>query len=103
MSIATEPAHASLAEAKAALIDAAKAIDPLAPMRRRPFITVGVAAGIGAVLGMNRGRLIATVGLTRAISSFARLVAFAVWRLVAARASHAATAMRDRPGKEQSD
>jgi len=99
MSIVTEPAHASLAEAKAALIDAAKAIDPLAAMRRRPFIMVAVAAGVGAVLGMNRGRMIASVNLTRAISSLGRLVAFAVGRYVVARASHAATEMRKEPAR----
>ncbi|MGD1276398.1 MAG: hypothetical protein ABR964_04145 [Tepidisphaeraceae bacterium] len=99
MSIVTQPAHASLAEAKAALIDAAKAIDPLAPMRRRPFISVGVAAGVGAFLGMNRGRLIAPGTLTRAISSFVRPVAFAVGRYVMARASRRATETRKEPAR----
>ena len=99
MSKVTEPAHASLAKAKAALIDAAKAIDPLAPMRSRPFSSVGVAAGIGAVLGTNSERLLASVRVTRAISSFVRLVAFAVERYGIARASHAATEMHEEPAR----
>ena len=57
MSIVLEPARASLAQAKAELIDAAKALDPLAQIRRSPFISVGVAAGVGAILGMNPGRV----------------------------------------------
>lgn len=99
MSIVTQPARASLAEAKAAVIDAAKAIDPLAPMRRRPFISVAVAAGVGAVLGMNRGRLVASVSLTRAISSLVRPVAFVFGRYVVARASHRATETRKEPAR----
>jgi hypothetical protein len=97
MPIVKEPAHSSPAEAKAALTDAANAIDPLAAMRRHPIVTVGVAAGVGAVLGMNRGRLISPVGLTRAISLFVRQVVFAAESYVVARASHAATEMSKEP------
>lgn len=97
MSIDIDAAHASLAQAKVALIDAANAIDPLAPMRRRPFVSVGVAAGVGAVLGMSEGRLIAAASLTRAISSFVRLAAFAVERFVVARSSGAAAEIRKEP------
>ena len=97
MPTAAEPADASLAQAKAALIVAAKAIDPLAPLRRSPFVTVGVAAGVGAVLGMSHGRPMASAGLTQAISSFVRLAASAIGRYVQARASQAATETRKEP------
>jgi DUF883 C-terminal glycine zipper region len=99
MSIVTDPASPELNQAKSALIQAAKEIDLLAPMRKHPFTSVGVAAGVGAVLGMNRGRLIATASLTRAISSFARLVALAVEKYLVASADHAATQMHQEPVK----
>jgi len=92
-----EPTHASLAQAKVALIDAARALDPLAQMRRRPFVSVGVAAGIGAVLGMNPHRLIPPANLTRVISSIVRLVTSAVGTYVASRANHAETELHKEP------
>jgi hypothetical protein len=99
MSAAVKAAQASLTEAKSAFIDAAKAIDPLAPLRRRPFVTVGVAAGIGAVLGMNRGRIAAPMVFGRAISSLMRTGVFALRRYVVAKASHKKAEMSDGPAR----
>ena len=85
MAMVMDSAGASLAAAKAALIEAAPVIDPLAPLRRHPFITVGVAAAVGAILGMDQGRLMTSVSLARRLSSLARLLAAAVGQYVIAK------------------
>ena len=97
MSIGTEPARPSLAQAKAALIDAAQAFDPIALIRRRPFISISMAAVVGAGLGMHHGW---PVSLTRALTLFMRIDAWEVGKYVVARARHATTKRRDRQGKE---
>jgi len=76
-------APVSLAQTKAALIDAARAADPLEPMRRRPFISLGVAAAVGAALGMNGRQHLAAVRLGRTLTPFSRLVTLLVRRWLA--------------------
>ena len=75
MYVSTDPEHAELARAKSELLDAARAIDPLAPLRRQPLLSVGVAAGIGALLAMNAERLFSPGNLNRAFSWLARTAA----------------------------
>ena len=91
MSVVSDRAETSLTDAKAALIDTARAIDPLAPMRRRPFISVSVAAGMGALLGMNLGRSSAAGELKNAISIRMRPAALAIGKYLLAGVSQAAT------------
>lgn len=99
MPATTDHAHASLANAKAALIAAAKAVDPLAMIRKRPFTLVAAATGVGAVLGMNERRLMESARLTRAVASLLRIATLAVGRYMAAGASHAATETPSDPAR----
>ena len=57
MSDVIDPERAALAQAKLDLINAAKAVDPLSLMRRQPLVCVGIATGVGAVLGMSEAQL----------------------------------------------
>ncbi len=75
MHVSIDPEHAALARAKSELLDAAMAIDPLAPLRRQPLLTVAVAAGIGVLLGMNAERLFSSANVSRAFSWLARTAA----------------------------
>jgi hypothetical protein len=72
MEMSVDSDRAELAAAKSELIAAAKAIDPLAPLREKPLLSVGVAAGIGVVLGLNAEKLFSPANLDRAISLIAR-------------------------------
>ena len=46
-----------VALAKAKLIEVAATVDPLGPLRRRPILTIVVAAAAGAVLAAGEGTL----------------------------------------------
>lgn len=93
----TEPEAPTLAEAKLSLMRAAAAIDPLAPVRKRPFVSVGVAAGAGAILGASDKQLATAAQLSRAMSAVLRLFANAAGRYAATRINHAATGPRPEP------
>jgi len=78
MSENTDPDRAALAQAKLDLIDAAKAADPLELVRRQPLLSVGVAAGEDALLGMNAERLFSPANLNRTCSLLARAVVLTI-------------------------
>jgi len=83
--IVTKPDQAAVAQAKSILICTAKAFDPLSPLRRRPFATIGIAAAAGVILGMSTARLAATARLSQAISSVLRSIVFAAGQHAASR------------------
>jgi len=66
------PEHAALALAKLRLIETARLIDPLKPIREHPFVTVGVAGGAGAVLGSTGGAALGLSSLVHAGAAFLR-------------------------------
>jgi len=76
MSGIADPDRKALAQAKLEMIDAAKAVDPLSLMRRRPWVSVGVAAGVGAVLGMSEAQSLSPATLIRTFSALARTAIF---------------------------
>ncbi|MGA3065368.1 MAG: hypothetical protein ABSF29_00820 [Tepidisphaeraceae bacterium] len=80
MSNVTDPDldRAALADAKSELIAAARAFDPLSTIRKRPLISLGVAAGIGLALGMNEERVLSKKGLERVFSLVERVAGFAL-------------------------
>lgn len=67
--------HSQLALAKLNLMDAARAIRPLDPLRNHPWTTVSVAAGAGAVLGSASGSAGAMVGLSGLMRSLSSVIA----------------------------
>lgn len=75
---------------KQRFLEAARAIDPLSPLRRRPFVTVATAAAIGVVA--------ASPAAARAVSKWVpagltgRLVRTVVTRFLQSRAAAAAAA-----------
>ena len=66
------PEHTALTLAKVRLIEAARLIDPLKPIREHPFVTVGVAGGAGAVLGSTGGAAVAFSSLVHSFSALLR-------------------------------
>lgn len=71
------PEHTQLALAKLNLMEAARAIKPLQPLRDHPWITVGTAAGAGVVagsLGGGGGGHGTGGGLAALVTSLATLV-----------------------------
>jgi hypothetical protein len=73
-------------------------------VRRRPFVSVGVAAGAGAILGTSTKQLAAAAHLSRAMSAVLRLFANAAGRYAAARINSTATEPPSEPPKgEDSD
>ena len=74
----TDPDRAELARAKLDLIDAARAFDPLVSLRKHPLLSVGAAAGTGALLGMNAERLFSPANLNRTFSLAARAASLAL-------------------------
>ena len=59
----------ALALAKVKLIDAAREIRPLQPIRDHPYVTVSVAAGAGVVLGSTGGAALALSSIVNAVAS----------------------------------
>lgn len=55
-------------QAKTLLLDAARAFDPLRVVREHPFVTVGAAAGAGAVMGSSGAGMFALTGLIRSLT-----------------------------------
>ncbi len=80
----TEDADQSLDDAKARLHEAARAIDPLAPLRKHPFTTVGVAAMSGFLVGSkDHPALMKTLRLSMAAGNLLKPVLLAAGKIAA--------------------
>lgn len=80
------------AEAKARLMDVARSIDLLAPMRDHPFVVVGAAATVGAVLGSSGSAINGLTGLTSTLIKLINPLSGIIAQIVAAKvASDTAT------------
>ena len=84
------PEHTALALAKLRLMESAREIQPLRPLREHPWATVGIAAGTGAVLGSTGGAALAFSsvikslgGLVGSLAKFAGPLASVVGPIVA--------------------
>lgn len=103
-----ERSNLTTAQAKARLLDAAKAIHPFADAqdaaRTHPWTVVGVAVGAGAILGASGGAIGHVVGggarVTAALLAFARPAATAFGKYAAAQfaVQQAAKAQSDAAG-----
>ena len=69
------PEHSQLALAKLKLMEAAREIKPLQPLRDHPWTTVGTAAGAGAILGSLGGGVGALVSLSTLARSLSSVIA----------------------------
>jgi len=71
-------AQVDVARAKARLIEIAAQIDPLAPMRKHPYITAATALTAGIIAGATSEKLVEAAVLTRATNAFMRTAALVV-------------------------
>ena len=86
-----------LSAAKHNFVAAAGDVDPLRAVRERPFLLVGTAALIGAVLGSSRGTIGGSVKLVSGALGFLRPIATSFTRVLLSRMAHhhAHEAMKD--------
>jgi hypothetical protein len=60
-------ARQDLASAKARLTDVSRRLDPLAPMRRHPFLTAAGACAVGALLANDSQALASAMAVVRTV------------------------------------
>jgi hypothetical protein len=82
--------ESQLAAAKAQLIKLAAEIDPLAPMRKHPYITIAVAATAGVVLGSTADTLVGAAVLGRTANTVLHSITKVMDGFKAARAEKSA-------------